>query len=63
MRPDYTMEPHHHLVAVIFVLHTEDAMRLMQFLATVHMSKLKMTRTPRVSNGPVLRVDLDAHQV
>jgi hypothetical protein len=43
------MEPHHHLVAVIFVLHTEDAMRLMQFLATVHMSKLKMTRTPRVT--------------
>ncbi len=42
MRPDY-------LFSAIFVLHTEDAMRLTQFLATVHMSKLKMARTPGVT--------------
>jgi hypothetical protein len=42
------MEPEHHLFCVICVLYTEDAMRLMQFWATVHISKLKMVRTPGV---------------
>ena len=47
--PDYSMEPQHNRFSVIFVLHPQDETRLIQFLATAHMSKLKMARTPGVT--------------
>ncbi len=49
LRPEFKMQPQHNLFSVIFVLRTEDATRLMQFWATVHMSKLQMARTPGVT--------------
>jgi hypothetical protein len=47
--PDFSMEPQHNRFSVIFVLHPQDETPLIQFLATAHMSKLKMARTPGVT--------------